>query len=564
MNCTCPLLALTALLVLAASSTSTAAAEGDLRVWTADSLLNMLPSAAAPAAPATSITIEAAANEIESAQVALRSPVAVSGVTARIAQDVAFPASSGPSLRLRWVGLVPLDVNTDDSGWPREPLAPIARAPTDLPDPLLDDASIDLPANTTRALWVDVNVPASTSAGTYRGRIEIHAGGRSIPVPIEVRVFGAQVPQERHLKVLQWLHANQLAGAFKVRAWSDQFWPVLEMAAANMAQHRQNIGFVEMDQVMILRGREDGEWTVDFSLFDRAVETYMAQGVRDGIFAQSLAGRNEWTAPIFNARNFRIIRPDGSTGRFPPPNTRAPSEQFEAFCARFLPILEKHLTEKGWINIYLQSLADEPLAANAAAFRQIGEICRKYAPNIRRCDALRTDRPIDGALDVYVPILASGDTNLAFFDQKRQEGAEVWFYTCERPRGGHFNRFVDHPLIKVRLLHWMNWKLKMPGHLHWGYNYWPNNPFRTLNMGRPAPGDCFIVYPYNGRIADSIRHEAMRDGIEDYELLWVVAQKDPRRADEICNRMIQSQTQYVRDIEQFRRIRRELLEAAGA
>ena len=83
-------------------------------------------------------------------------------------------------------------------------------------------------------------------------------------------------------------------------------------------------------------------------------------------------------------------------------------------------------------------------------------------------------------------------------------------------------------------------------------------------MGRPAPGDCFIVYPYNGRIADSIRHEAMRDGIEDYELLWVVAQKDPRRADEICNRMIQSQTEYVRDIEQFRRIRRELLEAAGA
>ncbi|MDR3232658.1 MAG: DUF4091 domain-containing protein [Planctomycetaceae bacterium] len=41
----------------------------------------------------------------------------------------------------------------------------------------------------------------------------------------------------------------------------------------------------------------------------------------------------------------------------------------------------------------------------------------------------------------------------------------------------------------------------------------------------PAP--CFIVYPAENKVYSSIRFAAMRDGIADYELLKLLAAKNP-------------------------------------
>jgi chemotaxis methyl-accepting protein methylase len=53
----------------------------------------------------------------------------------------------------------------------------------------------------------------------------------------------------------------------------------------------------------------------------------------------------------------------------------------------------------------------------------------------------------------------------------------------------------------------------------------------------------------------------MREGIEDYELLLVLKQKNPAAAEQLSQAAITSFTEYVRDPAAFRKIERKLLQA---
>jgi hypothetical protein len=53
----------------------------------------------------------------------------------------------------------------------------------------------------------------------------------------------------------------------------------------------------------------------------------------------------------------------------------------------------------------------------------------------------------------------------------------------------------------------------------------------------------------------------MRDGVEDYELLAVLAENDPGKASALAETLVKSFTDYVRDVGTFREVRRELLQS---
>jgi hypothetical protein len=168
--------------------------------------------------------------------------------------------------------------------------------------------------------------------------------------------------------------------------------------------------------------------------------------------------------------------------------------------------------------------------------------------------------------DVWVPQLGRFDHSLDRMLQRRAAGHEVWFYTCLFPNGSYPNRFVDYPLIKTRVLHWINFKWGFNGYLHWGFNQWRGgDPFKNLEPPHGSsvlpPGDAWIVYPGNRQLLDSMRHEAMRDGVEDFELLTLLAKKDRAKAEEIANGTVRTFTDYERDEKVFRAQRLKLLEA---
>jgi glycosyl hydrolase family 123 len=171
--------------------------------------------------------------------------------------------------------------------------------------------------------------------------------------------------------------------------------------------------------------------------------------------------------------------------------------------------------------------------------------------------------------DLWVPQLGRFDQQMDLLRQRIQQGHEVWFYTCLFPNQRYLNRLIDYPLLKVRLLHWFNFRYNFSGYLHWGWNFWspePTNdtqPVIDNNTELLPPGDAFIVYPDRAHqsVYSSIRFEAMREGIEDYELLSKLRATNAAEADRIAQEAIATFTDYVRDPTEFRKIERNLLEA---
>jgi hypothetical protein len=154
----------------------------------------------------------------------------------------------------------------------------------------------------------------------------------------------------------------------------------------------------------------------------------------------------------------------------------------------------------------------------------------------------------------------------AFYNEinEKDDGRQAWFYTCLAPKGEYANRFIELPLLRTRYVHWLNYKYNIPGYLHWGLNYWNQDPWgeqtRMNYAGNILPGgDSWIIYPHDGKLLSSIRYEAMRDGIVDYELLKLLERKNPEKAREIVNKVIFGFDRYDNSVEAFRACRREIM-----
>ena len=137
------------------------------------------------------------------------------------------------------------------------------------------------------------------------------------------------------------------------------------------------------------------------------------------------------------------------------------------------------------------------------------------------------------------------------------------------PQGEYANRFIEQPLLKTRLLHWINYRYGATGYLHWGYNHWrQEDPFTHLTPAHGGPpylpaGDSWIVYPGSDGPLGSIRFEAMRDGIVDHELLSMLGERDAAAAQRLAAQHVLAFDRYDTDLKRFRATRRELLSLLG-
>jgi hypothetical protein len=134
------------------------------------------------------------------------------------------------------------------------------------------------------------------------------------------------------------------------------------------------------------------------------------------------------------------------------------------------------------------------------------------------------DPQIDGGSKVYS--LRQEDTGL--IAQAQQRGEEFYWYVAAGPPYPYPNVQVENPLIASRVLFWMTWKYGVTGFEYYCYNLFERNyhadPAKRYphvkwqadgwSEGWPTNGDGLLFYP--GPIS-SLRFEAMRDGIEDWE-----------------------------------------------
>lgn len=521
-------------------------------------------------------TIRVARGEVASIQIVVQGMREINNMQATVT-DISSVSSKLTGATTGWVGYVRVGRSYNP------PSKDIIRSVSGyFPDPILPDSAFSIKPGEVQPLWISVPTEAATTPGLYKGTVEITGEvdkkKETWLKNFYIRVYPV-ILGKSPLYITNWsAHFNPTTLSYMnnnepVEAYSPLYWELIEIHAKIMASHRQNVHRI-YPIWHTLYTYKNGKYTFDFSRFDKEAEIFDAVGALERIEGGHLAWRSgAWDDPFF----VEIPLPDNEEtrklGATPNPKkvengmrfTLLPvdDERAKNFITQFLPALKKHLEEKGWLDRYMQHIADEPTAKNAESYVTISNYIHEFLPGVKVLDAVLTSKELAGAIDVWVPELDILHKDYAFYTDLKKEGKEIWFYTCVGPRGNYANRFIELPLNQTRYLHWINYKYDATGYLHWGLNYWVEdqlNADASRDRGRLPAGDNCIIYPGYRKLYSSIRFEAMRDGIDDYQLLKMVENKDAKRAKSFTDAIIFNFNDYEASVTSFRNIRKQMLD----
>jgi hypothetical protein len=122
---------------------------------------------------------------------------------------------------------------------------------------------------------------------------------------------------------------------------------------------------------------------------------------------------------------------------------------------------------------------------------------------------------------------------------------------------------IDRPGIEARITPWLAWLERVQGLVYYSTTDWSPDPWSDpwTNAGNGdgllfyPPKDTSIAFdasnPQSNRLVPSIRWELLREGMEDYEYLWLLNQGDPQigtlnSADNLAGEFISSRTLFSR------------------
>jgi hypothetical protein len=492
-------------------------------------------------------------NEVLSAQCVVKAPEGLTHLTVAIG-PLKHKAGTGvwPAESVTWnpVGSILIAENSPN----HRPSEVIRPAPARFPDYLAEAKPVQVEAGRCQAVYLTVRVPKDAQAGEYEGTVTVRADQGERTLPLLVTVFPLTLPEQRHLMVTEWFSTNRFKEFHGVDT-SDPaaFSRMLGVYARNMAEHRQNVFRVSLDLIAATR-RNDGQLAFDFSRFDQWAEVFWATGRMDLLETGFVARFREggWSSKEIVLRDFSVR--DEAQGA----SIRMPGQEF---LPQFLPALEQHLQERGWLDKTVFHIADEPSNHNIMTWREASDFIHRHGPRLKRMDAIETPHCLD-RLEIWVPKLDHYATQQEAYEAARRHGHQMWFYTVGIfQAGAYLNKTVDVPLIQSRTLHWLNYRFGLTGYLHWGLNAWTDDPFEAPGQHR---GDGWHVYPQKGGLLDSLRWEQMRNGIQDYEYLHLLEAKirqiqggmsprvssliDPaRRGREIAARVVRTAAEYSND-----------------
>jgi hypothetical protein len=377
------------------------------------------------------------------------------------------------------------------------------------PDPLMPAGPFVVPAASRAPVWVTVHTAKDTPPGTYRGTVTVRAGGGRPPavVPLTVTVWDFALPDQTHLRTLTWL------GTGALRAYYGLQW-----SAADEKTHAEHVRRYQ-DILLEHRLGPGGEVAAhvskdaktgryDFAAVDASLERLIGKGMNAFIMG---------TAPN--------LKRDGKKEYTP---------EFLAAFGDMLKAYGDHLRQKGWIDKAYVYTYDEAPKAAWPEVRKVAKAIRAAAPELKILQCLNEPEGVQalaGTVDVFDVYVSQ--YHKAGVAPLQKGGTEVWLAVCCYPMD-HPNLFIEYPLIDARCLPLFCWKYGAAGFEYWSPNswgqsgqakppnQWPAMPWNPNTFGK-YNGDGYLLYPGpDGVPYSSIRLEALRDGLEDYEYLWLL------------------------------------------
>lgn len=377
-----------------------------------------------------------------------------------------------------------------------------------------------------QGLFITFNVPVSQPAGVYTGNIKISFDGAMKTIPVTLTVYDLEVSQTTHSKSKFNTTFHTYLGEL------DSTQEMIDSYIAKMAEYRLSPGTV-MHGSAINTSRECMEYYVDkayeivqnpktsnFNIpyftaqrngqktFDRNLFIMYVEGILEKSFA---TGFNLMAKTIF------------SCGLIDEPDLFGLMDRVPVVCEDF----------KLGVNASLGKVAT--IASKYNASPEFVEQVRKALEDLPLIVSMPyKEEAVEMGVETFCPYASEYDSEMQ--REKYADQEQRWWYTCIKPRPPYPGYHLEDTLISARSLSWMMSEYDVIGNFFWavdvyakydGKNYqFIDDYYQVADRYPQANGDGFLFYPGSPYGLDaplaSMRLEAIRDGNEEYELLYAL------------------------------------------
>ena len=376
--------------------------------------------------------------------------------------------------------------------------------------------SLDIEAQCTQPLWVNIWVPQDIPSGVYKGALTVSGenfADMCLPMRINVQKRTLPDPAQWVFHLDLWQNPYAVARYYNVPLWSRQHFDIMKPLMQQLANAGQKVitasvmhhpwaGQTEdpFDSMVFRMKKIDGSWVYDYTVFDRWVEFMMSLGIDRQINCYTLV---PW------ALKFDYY--DQATNRIRFVEAKPGEAAYEDYWFSFLKDFAGHLRQKGWFEKTTIAMDEREKSMMQKAFDLIFRADAGYK--------------VSGAGDYYPEIepkmydlcLAYGHTLPdSVREERRRSGKLSTVYTCCIE--AYPNTFTFSEPGEASWLMWHAVAGGYDGYLRWAYNSWTKDPLHDSRFRSWAAGDCYLVYPGSS----SIRMERLVEGIQDAEKIRIL------------------------------------------
>ncbi|GHT25051.1 hypothetical protein AGMMS4957_19170 [Bacteroidia bacterium] len=375
---------------------------------------------------------------------------------------------------------------------------------------------IDLKANTTQPIWVNVWVPRDAKAGKYHGSLTVSGKDLSptlLNLEIEVLNRTLPAPKDWEVHLDLWQNPYSVARYYDVPLWSkehfDAMRPLMKLLAdagqkvvTATIMHKPWNGQTEdhFDSMVGKTKKLDGSWAYDYTVFDQWVEFMQSVGIDQQINCYTII---PW------ALSFDYI--DQATNRVLYVKAKPGDALYNEYWGSFLTDFAKHLRQKGWFEKTTIAMDERGLKDMKEAIKVIKKADAAFKISLAGNYHSEIEK------DLYDYCIAVGQKFPADVKADRTKAGKIStvYNCCSEPRP---NTFTFSPPAEATWLGWFAQTGNYDGYLRWSYNSWTKAPLQDSRFRSWAAGDCYIVYPDRS----SIRMERLIEGIQDYEKIRIL------------------------------------------
>lgn len=428
---------------------------------------------------------------------------------------------------------------------------PDALAP--LKDPFSMQAQYAVVGN--RPVWVDIVIPAETGAGKYNGKITVLKDGNTLEtLGIQLEVYNFSLPDQTHLITYFNVSKGELGHFYHKPPSSTEIEQLSQSYFDFLVTHRLETWF---NEPLVPQLTVNGE-NVDVQFNDQRYDYYLNK-----------------------LKTKRVILEAAPSELLSQIKSEPFSPSFDRIVKSYLSAVASYFKKNGWSDrLIFNSPIDEPNTKEAyEETRQWALLVHEAAPGVHflATESPVSDNPDWGTLRGYVNdfcvhgnTLNDPEVRQALIEEQAKGGEATWYISCDQAYPQP-NYFIDAPAMDPVMVPWITARYHMNGILYWATNFWNETPDPWLDPvtfisgfdcsnGWVLNGEGSLIYPgdhtkrYTGQPnvtgpVSSIRFELLREGIEDYEYLWMLKDLgDKNFAEKTINDMVVDISAFSRNV----------------